>query len=300
MTYTYSFPMLSGGSFFSLLPVTYPLDLVSGATGAWGYRLLSSTYTGPLLQIRRSSDDTTLDIGAVGPMLDFASLEAFVGLSDGRIAKLYDQTGNGRDQVQATLTTQPRLISAGSYYPLIGNYPAGDYDTSHVLESTGFDMSTFITTSAGTVCALWAADAGGTGTAPAGRGVWCHLGGNSGLTVHSGSDLDARAYLFTFVFITAQQSSLALNTPYVTAWHHTGGTLKVYNNADTAGDSQSAGTSAGLTARMQIGLPGQGTGGGNFDGRIGDVITYNTGLSTTDLHTIGDAMLTPYGGTWAA
>lgn len=300
MSYTYSYQALAGGRFFSVSPVTYPVDLVSGATGAWGYRLLSSIYTGPILQIRRTNDDATLDIGAVGPILDFAALESFVGLADGRVATLYDQTGNGRDQVQATFPTQPRYINAGEYFPLIGNYPVADYATTHVLESTGIDLSTFITTSAGTVLALWAADSGATGAAPAGRGVWCHFGGNTGLTMHTGSALDARAYVFTSAYVTAEQGGLALTTPYVTAWHHGSGTLAVYNNSDTAGGTASVGTSAALTARMQIGNPGQGSGGSGFDGRIGDILTYATGLSTTDLHTLGDAMLAPYGGTWGS
>lgn len=84
-------------------------------TVCWMRRLLSS-YTGPLLRIRRSSDNTELDIGyAADKSLDSAAAVAFAGAGSAFVTKLYDQTGNTRDAVQATTTKQPRIVNSGVF-----------------------------------------------------------------------------------------------------------------------------------------------------------------------------------------
>jgi hypothetical protein len=60
-------------------------------------RLLVSTYTGPLYQVRRSSDNTTRDISAVigGTAADGAAQDAFCSGTNCVITKIYDQSGKG-------------------------------------------------------------------------------------------------------------------------------------------------------------------------------------------------------------
>jgi hypothetical protein len=60
-------------------------------------RVLSSKYTGPLYQVRRSSDKKTQDITATGGFANSAEQEAFLGSGAGTISKLYDQSGKGND-----------------------------------------------------------------------------------------------------------------------------------------------------------------------------------------------------------
>jgi hypothetical protein len=57
-------------------------------------RLLNSKYTGPLYQVRKTTDKTTKDIGANAPGAD---QDAFLGSGAGTISKLYDQSGKGND-----------------------------------------------------------------------------------------------------------------------------------------------------------------------------------------------------------
>ena len=97
----------SGGSFV--------LDGLSVASvAAYSLRQLRTLYSGPLINVRRSSDNTTQDIGAVSGVLDTASLLAFCGSGDGFIAAWYDQTGNTRTGTQATASSQPKIVSAGT------------------------------------------------------------------------------------------------------------------------------------------------------------------------------------------
>lgn len=65
-------------------------------------RLLYSKYNGPLYQVVRESDGQTLDIGTIkGGYADAAAQDNFLKGTIGYIYKIYDQSGNGNDLVQA-------------------------------------------------------------------------------------------------------------------------------------------------------------------------------------------------------
>jgi len=83
-------------------------------------RRLLSSYTGPLIRVRRSSDNAELDIGYDGAgALDVAALSAFVGANSAYVATLYGQH-SGVHAVQATGAAQPRIINAGTLEVLAG------------------------------------------------------------------------------------------------------------------------------------------------------------------------------------
>ena len=93
-----------------------PLDAISTTPrAAYSTRQLLNAYKGPLLQVRRSSDNTTLDIGATtSGALDTASMLSFVGSGNGFVTTWYDQSGNGYDLTQSTTSRQPQIVTAGS------------------------------------------------------------------------------------------------------------------------------------------------------------------------------------------
>jgi len=92
-----------------------PLDVITGAACAFSVRLLTLTYTGYCLKVRRSSDNTTQDIGFSGIDLDTASLLSFCGAGDGFIDTWYDQSGNGNNLYQTAATvSQPKIVSSGA------------------------------------------------------------------------------------------------------------------------------------------------------------------------------------------
>ena len=94
------------------------LDKIGNPTAtavvAYSVRQLSSAYTGPDMNVRRSSDGTSKDIyfTPTGD-LDTIMLKAFVGTGTGYVAIWYDQSGNGLNAVQPTATLQPSIVTAG-------------------------------------------------------------------------------------------------------------------------------------------------------------------------------------------
>lgn len=73
-----------------------------------------SAHGGPCLRVRRSNDGDEADIGFAGSgALDTGTLLAFAGAASAYATRWYDQSGNGRDAVQATAALQPRIVNAG-------------------------------------------------------------------------------------------------------------------------------------------------------------------------------------------
>lgn len=92
-----------------------PLDL-SGLWGAYGISRLITTYSGPALKARRSSDNATRDIGFNGSYtdLDTADLATWGGSDSVFVERWYDQKGSN-DFLQSTTNYQPRIVNAGVY-----------------------------------------------------------------------------------------------------------------------------------------------------------------------------------------
>lgn len=89
------------------------LDNFSGAVAAFGCRRLSTLYTGPLVEVRRSSDNAT-DTFTESQILG-GTLATWVGAgNDGFVKTFYDQSGNAANLTQSTSAAQPKIVSSGS------------------------------------------------------------------------------------------------------------------------------------------------------------------------------------------
>lgn len=90
-------------------------DIVSSGIVIFSLRKLSGSYSGNCIKVRRSSDNATQDIGftssEVGAWVDDSAINTFIGGGTGYIDTWYDQSGNGYDVSQSTLTYQPVLVS---------------------------------------------------------------------------------------------------------------------------------------------------------------------------------------------
>jgi hypothetical protein len=97
-----------------LRPLARPLllDAVPGAAAAYSLRQLSNAYTGPVVTVRRSSDDAEADFKA--SEIDDGTLTAFCGAGDGLVKTWFDQSGNGNDASQGTAAAQPKIVDSGS------------------------------------------------------------------------------------------------------------------------------------------------------------------------------------------
>lgn len=115
------------------------LDAYPASAAAYSLRNLSSTYTGPLIRVRRSSDSTEQDIyGTYAGALNETALLAFVGANSGFVSIWYDQSGNGRNATQATAASQPRIVNTGVIEKWNGRPSLRFYNSAQSLASYKF------------------------------------------------------------------------------------------------------------------------------------------------------------------
>lgn len=103
-----------------ITPVNFVL---SACSRAYGLRLLNSNYDGPIVKIRRSSDNNEIQLSAnsVG-VLENSEILNFVGAGNGFVSIWYDQSGNGRHLSQSATANQAYIVSAG-VLTLMNNIP---------------------------------------------------------------------------------------------------------------------------------------------------------------------------------
>jgi hypothetical protein len=70
-------------------------------------------YNGALINVRRDSDDATLQIGHVNGQLNTATMLTFVGAANGFVVDIYDQSGEGNHANQSDISKQGKIIDAG-------------------------------------------------------------------------------------------------------------------------------------------------------------------------------------------
>ena len=109
--------VFSGNPFSAITP---------SAQGAYSLRKLRCTYAGSAINVRRSSDNTTSDIGFTSNGdLDTIALKSFVGSGNSAFVGIwYDQSGNNRHATQATAGLQPRIMNAGVIEKNASNRPS--------------------------------------------------------------------------------------------------------------------------------------------------------------------------------
>jgi len=109
------------------------LSAASSASAAYSFRKLSTSYAGFAANVRRSSDNAQADVAfdgsgvvsaasnvtitasgtsglSAGTVLTFST---FYGSTSCFVTAWYDQSGNGRNAIQATAANQPRIVNAG-------------------------------------------------------------------------------------------------------------------------------------------------------------------------------------------
>ena len=95
------------------IPVPEGGTSIGTPAAAYSLRNLSTTYTGNVVDVRRSSDGNTQ--GFTAEEVSDGTLEAWVGAgNDGTVSKWYDQSGNTNHAVQTTPANQPTIVEGGS------------------------------------------------------------------------------------------------------------------------------------------------------------------------------------------
>lgn len=106
-----------------------PYDATPSIVAAFGMRRLLTSYSGPLLRLRRASDNAEADFGATGGGdLDTAAISAWLGAAAGYARTWYDQSDGGRHAAQATAASQPLYVaSAQNGRPAIRDNGGGQH-----------------------------------------------------------------------------------------------------------------------------------------------------------------------------
>jgi hypothetical protein len=119
------------------------LDEFTGAAAAYSLRDLTFLRGGPVVRVRRSSDNTEADFTAT--QISNGSLASWVGSGNtGTVSIWYDQSGNGRNLTGFGLTpTQryPSLVSSGTLVTENGKPILSFNGSSNVLETNKFQLS---------------------------------------------------------------------------------------------------------------------------------------------------------------
>ena len=138
-----------------LTTYAYLLDDYSGAAAAYSVRLLSSTYSGPLVQIRKQGDnainsfypDSNNELSLNSKDISGTSLSSWIGIENGFVRTWYDQSGNsGRDVLQTTAANQPQIVNAGALITENGKATL-DFDQTNDLLSTSGNFNFGLNTS---------------------------------------------------------------------------------------------------------------------------------------------------------
>lgn len=149
LTSGHSPPPMPGGLLGRVDPVPMPddkfgflLDQFGGAAAAYSLRRLRTAYTGPVVRVRRSSDNAELNFRP--SEIQSGQLAAWAGTGNGFVVTWFDQSGNGRDATQTTTTLQPQIISSGALI-LLNGMPSIDWaNTSTKKLLTGSNVTTGI------------------------------------------------------------------------------------------------------------------------------------------------------------
>ena len=108
--------MYQGSTALLAAPSRTPLTSqeLTDAYYVFSFNLLNASYGGNCCQIRRSSDNTTQNIGFVDGKVDEAAITSFVGGGDGFLSAWYDQSGNGRYIYNTNNASQAKIVDAGT------------------------------------------------------------------------------------------------------------------------------------------------------------------------------------------
>jgi hypothetical protein len=251
---------------------TRPLDgYTSSLAASWSIRRrLLTSYTGALIRVERSSDNTQSDIGYDGSgNLDQSALTTFTGAGSGYIAKFYDQSGNGRDAAQATYSAMPRIVSSGVVDTMdslpCAVFTPGDYLSFTFTSSTTQTVfSRVVVTTGGGYKRLLLGNTLGQDVDLKGTG--------DGVTLYSGSILRA---------------DFTTSSPFTLTALFNGSSSGIYKNGALQGSTGDPGSLTSTAFTISDNTYGQG-----MDGSLGELLIYSAALGSGDRAAI-ETIVTP-------
>lgn len=259
------------------------LTSATPAAGAYSLRKLSSSYAGSAIQVRRSIDNTTQDIGFDGNGdMDTDALLTFVGANNGFVTIWYDQNGNGNNAIQSTLLNQPKIINTGVIERLNG-LPTILFSGSQflVVTSTAFNNDL-------TGCLVYKAL--NSNKSSGGANTWYRMNGIFG-SEQPGGTTDFAYGIYNNKFTAGNGSSdnsvagstiVNDNTTRIHSWtrNRSNGQIFLYSNGAIDGTAnRNSGTFSAVTS-VAIGANQTFSGGQVFyNGNVSELILFSTVLT---------------------
>ncbi|MDY8135606.1 arabinofuranosidase catalytic domain-containing protein [Aquimarina sp. 2201CG5-10] len=143
---TLGFGQITQYNHFPTMRPSHILDeKLNSISFALSLRVLESDYNGPIIRLRRSSDNAEQDFGwGDNDIVDVAAIDAWRGAANVFVVTWYDQSGLGRNAVQNTAAFQPRFITDPTrpYFFGDGTNDRLDINTSiQILTNAGINGS---------------------------------------------------------------------------------------------------------------------------------------------------------------
>lgn len=240
-------------------------------------RKLTSSYNGPCMRVRRSSDNAECDIYFAGRVMNLTALREFVGANSGYVVTWYDQFSTNHP-TQATAGSQPRIINAGTLDTI------GNIKTLPAVRATGSQYLSSSTVPAGTTsmgefhCSFVTVERART---PATHVVFNPSAGTGRVGAHM--PFDTGTAYFDFGGITPPQRISAsypptTNTTAIIALRNSVAANVKSINVNNAAIVTGTGTTASASV-MQLFLN---TGSDVANAGIGEVMMWNTYLSDSE------------------
>lgn len=221
---------------FDLRPLV--ISVFAGAAAAYSMRIpAGSAYNGPLIRVRRSTDNAEQNFGAAAVdangsrWLDTTALLAFCGAGSGFVTTWYDQSGNGRNLLQGSASAQPRVVNAGvvevssgraAIYTTTGMSAAVNPAPWLVTGNENRTLNSIMSRQSGIIMAMWS----GLHSA---NGAW-------------GIDLSGTNTFAPYTYGVGDTTStiIAVNTPTITTAVRSAGTSRGFVNGVAAGTNTNA------------------------------------------------------------
>lgn len=276
---------------------THILDGLS-AKGAYGVFRMSSTYTGPTLKIRRSTDNAILDFyadinGNLGSALNSTgqSLGSWIGTANAFIDTWYDQSGSGNHATQTTTGNQPIYDLVNGYINFIDSNNVSKYmalpDGTVPSANTSYTVTIRYNTVNSTVNSVATfLSSGTTGS----------LAGNSFAVTRSAATTGGNYNNYwtnsTTNSYTYTDSGINVN-PNTVSFRYSGTENRIHvNNTTISPSGTTIGTRVSTTRNNYIGVNNAGN-GDYFNGQLYYLCIFNSVLSDTDRSKVEMASLIP-------
>lgn len=245
------------------------LDAYPGAAAAFSLRNLSLAYNGPVVRVRRSSDNAEQDF--IATQVTDGTLSTFCGAGNGFVRTWYDQSGNSRNIQQVSNAAQPAVVTSGLLLVDSANKPKIDFSSTTNLNSS-FQVSGV------TVIEIVRFDtAVGNGFA----GLSTRVASNQGF----GSDNQNNNYIFRAFGSTG---SIAISTAGAGRFRNlhfiraVDGDFRLWTNGVLSSSSSSTiGYVSQSSQGFCVGLPTGNSGSTNFRGSYTEIVIYPFDVSAS-------------------